>query len=943
MKYLIRIVSLVFVLCGFLPSRADVEVADPQWTSGRLPNGLRYFIRQNDKPEDRLLLRLAVNAGSVLEKPDQQGLAHFLEHVAFNGTEHFEKNEMVRFLESLGMAFGPDLNAYTSFDETVYKLKVPTEDAEVVEQAYLILSDWAGAITASEEAIENERGVVIEEWRGSRGARARLRDKQYPVLFPGSRYAERLPIGKLEVLKTFDPERLRDFYRDWYRPELMTVIAVGDLDVAETEKRIREYFSDLESPEDPPKRETYTHPSHEKTMVGVFSDPELTSSEVSIVWKMPPQRTRTEEDYRRDVKQGLIVSMLRQRLAELTQKADAPFLSAGAYRGSYTRGGDAYLLYAGVRDREGAYTEAARALLRESERARRYGFTESELQRAKAERLRAVEQAYKERNTTDSEAFTGEMVRHALTGEIVPGIERELEMHREMLPEVTVEELREMFRSWISEENRVIMAEGPSDEGKTRLPSEEALLSVFDEVGDMELESYDDGVSDEPLVAEPPEPGAVIERSEIPELGITEWRLSNGARVVLKPTDFKEDQVLLHAWSPGGTSLASEEEWVHARSADAVASATGMGAFSAVDLGKKLSGKLANLSAFIGPYREGVGGSASPEDLETLFELLHLRFTDTREDAEAFAAMKDRLRESIRNRLANPKAEFNEMVNLTLHNYHPRLQPLTLEEVDRIDMERALAFFESRFANAGDFTFYLTGSFSPEEVEPLFTRWVASLPATSKDESPEFLDPGFPEYEVRRSMSKGMEPVSQVRMVWTSEAFEWDYDSRYAVQSLVAALRIRMREVVREEEGGTYHVSVWPEFRHRPEPLLRMHVLFGCDPDRVEDLIAKVEEVIGQAVREPMEERIVSTVRETQRRQREEGLKENSFWNSVLPFYDWHNEDPLILTEFESYVSSLTAEDIRATAERYFTVPHRAVFVLRPAEAEGAAATEDGE
>lgn len=909
-------------------------VRDPSWTTGALSNGIRYFIRPNDKPEDRVELRLVVNAGSVLEAEDQRGLAHVLEHAAFNGTTHFEEDEMVKFLESLGMAFGPDLNAYTSFDETVYKLKVPTDDSEVVEKAYLILSDWAGGITASDEALADERGVVIEEWRGRRGARARVRDRQFPVMFPGSRYAERLPIGTLEVLKTFEFERVRDFYRDWYRPELMSVVAVGDLDVEETEERIREYFGGLESRPETPERKTYTHPPHGETMVGTFSDPELTSSEVMILWKMPPRPTLAEADYREDVKEALIVSMLGERYGELTQRADAPFLNAGAYRGSYTRGGGVFLLYATVKNEAGAYVEGATALLRESERARVHGFTRGELERAKLRRLRAVEQAYQERNKMESERLAAEVVDHALTGEIVLGIERELEIHRDLLPTVTLEELQVLFHSWISDQNRVIMAEGPSENGETKLPEDGRLLAVFERVEAMELEPFEEVVSDEPLVKEPPEPGTVVERSEIPELGVTEWTLSNGVRVVLKPTDFKQDQILLSAWSPGGTSLAPLGELAHARLADTVASATGMGEFSAVDLQKKLAGKLVSLAPFIGRDRQGVNGSSSPRDLEALLQLVYLRYTAPREGEDAFQALKERLNEEVRNRLADPKEVFNDLFRMTLDNYHPRIHPLTLEDVDQLDMRKALKFFSERFANASGATFYLTGNIDPASAEPLVLRWLGSLPSEGGAEAPDYFASGFPEYGLRRTLARGMEPVGEVRMVWSTSDFEWNYASRHALQSLTSALSIRLREVLREEKGGTYHVSVWPMMRHRPVERAQLVIAFGCDPQRVEELIEAVRGVVDEVVAEPLEERYVTTVRETQRNRREVDLKQNSFWNSVLPFYDWHGEDPRTLNDFEEYVSSLTAEQIRETAEKYFGVPHRAVFVLLPREKE---------
>ncbi|MEX2607736.1 MAG: insulinase family protein [Kiritimatiellia bacterium] len=919
--------------CFFLMSSVFAEgLTDPNWVSGELENGLRYFIRQNEKPEERAELRLVVNAGSILEKEDQQGLAHYLEHSAFNGTEHFEKNEMVKFLESLGMGFGPDLNAYTSFDETVYMLTVPTGDKEVLEKAFLILSDWAGRIRNTDEALANERGVIIEEWRGRRGAQARIRDQQYPVMFAGSRYADRLPIGKLEVLQTFEFDRLRDFYRDWYRPELISVVAVGPLDVEQTREWIEQYFADLTGPEHPPERGAFEHPPHEDTQVGTFSDPELTSASVTLIWKHPPEVIRSEEDYIQDIHSSLAIDMLNQRLQELTQRGDAPFLQGGAYQGSYTRGGSVYYLYASVKDESRAYVEAARALLRESERALRHGFSEGEFNRAVSRRLRSLEQAYNERDTTESGNIAGEAVEHALTGIFVPGIERELEINRRVLPEIELEAIQSLFTTWIRDENRVIMATGPAQEDGTRLPEKEGLLAVYESIGNEEIAPYEDGVSGQPLVAEPPESGRIVDRESREDLGTRTWTLSNGVKVTLKPTDFKQDEILLEAWRVGGTQTASDEQWNTARLSASVASAMGMGTFSVVDLQKNLSGKLVDLTPYLNPDREGVTGFASPQDLETLLELIYLRFTAPRVDQEAFAALQNRLRESVRNRLADPKAEFSDLVNQSLGLHHPRTRPLELEDVDALDPEEALAFFQSRFGNAHGFHFLFTGTIDPESFAPLAEQWLGALPAVEYAINPDYFGTDYPEYYLKRQMKKGLEPVAQVRMVWTVPSFEFNYTSRHDIHSLVAALRIRLREVLREDQSGTYHVSVWPTLEHRPTPRAQLSIAFGCDPDKVEELMESVEALIKEVRTEPLEESYAQTVRETQRRRRETDMKENSFWTYILSFYDWHNEDPGVVLEFEDYVSGVSPESLLQTADWMFDTPHRADFILMPAE-----------
>lgn len=930
MTRLIRLAVFFFASLVSISWAQDSGLSDPNWVSGELENGLRYFIRPNGKPENRLEIRLVVNAGSILEADDQQGLAHFLEHSAFNGTRNFEKQEMVDYLESLGMVFGPDLNAYTSFDETVYKLRVPTENQETVEKAFLILSDWAGEITNSDEALDGERGVVIEEWRGSRGADARLRDLQFPVMFAGSQYAVRLPIGTLEVLENFDFDRLRDFYRDWYRPDLISVVAVGDLDVEKTRELIEKYFSELKGPENPPERVDYLHPEHKKTLVGVFTDPELTSSEITLMWKRLPNPVRNEADYIEDLKSFLAADMLTQRLTELTQQPDAPFLQGGSYQGGYTRGGDVFLLYGAVKDQEGAHLKAAKTLLTEAWRVKQHGFTQAELDRALSRIIRSLEKSFAERNNTESDTLANEIIRHALTGEYVPGIERELEVNQKVLADINLEELQSLVVTWMTDDNRVIMASGPSRDEGNLLPSEEELLSVFSNTESLDLVAYDDGLSDLPLIQSQPEPGKLTKRSDREDLGLTMLEFSNNLRIILKPTDFKHDEILLQGWRSGGMNLASEDQWLSARMAASVAETNGMGSFSAVDLQKKLSGKLAGLSVSLSMDQDELQGSASPQDLETLFKLIHLRFTTVREDPSAFAALQERLREGVRNRLSDPQAEFDEMVNLTLSDFHPRMQPLSLEDVDQISMQDSLRFFSSRFGNASGFTFLFTGNIDPETFIPLAEKWLASLPSEPPQSEARFLDTDFPKYELRRIMRKGLEPISQVQMVWTTDDFNWTYASRHRMQSMISALRIRLREELREEQGGTYHVSAWTPQRHYPEPRAMVRIAFSCDPEKVEGLIESVYGLIEEIQESPLDPSYAQKVREGQLRRREVDLKENSFWSFVIPFYDWHGEDLGVLFDFETYVESTTPESLQETAASFFETPHHSVFILYP-------------
>ncbi len=565
-----------------------------------------------------------VKAGSVLEDEDQLGLAHFVEHMAFNGTEHFEKQELVDYLEGIGMRFGPDLNAYTSFDETVYMLMVPTDSAELVATAFQILEDWAHGQVFDHEEIDKERGVIVEEWRLGRGAGARIRDQQLPVLFQGSRYAERLPIGKPEVVENFDYETLKRFYRQWYRPDLMAVIAVGDFEAETIEELIHRHFAGIPMPDIAPERPTFPVPDHEETLFAIATDPEATFNSVAVYWKQQAREVGTLGAYRQSIVEALYNRMLNFRLFELTQQAEPPFIGASSSQGRFIGSKEVYVLGAGVQ--ENRHERALEVLLTEAQRVARHGFTETELEREKRELLRFLQQAYDEREKTQSSGYASEYARAFLYDEPIPGIAFEFGAHQRLLPSVRLEETNRLAREWITESNRVILVDGPEKEG-AEVPGEAELLAVFAAVEAAGIEAYVDVATEAPLVPIVPEPAEIIEIEELEEIGVQRWTLANGVRVLLKPTDFKDDEILFNGWSPGGTSLASDRDYVAAMTASTVVFRAGVGEFSLVDLQKKLAGTAVRVSPSIGSLYEAIGGSASPSDVETMFQLIYLYFT----------------------------------------------------------------------------------------------------------------------------------------------------------------------------------------------------------------------------------------------------------------------------------------------------------------------------
>jgi zinc protease len=926
--------SLGLVLLLALPAGAAAQApgaplpVDPHVVTGTLPNGVRYLVRENRRPEQRAELRLVVRAGSVLEDDDQLGLAHFVEHMAFNGTRNFAKQELVNYLESIGMRFGPDLNAYTSFDETVYMLQVPTDSAAILRTAFRILEDWAHGLTFDSAEIERERGVVIEEWRLGRGAGARIRDQQLPVILHGSRYAERLPIGRREVLERFPHEALRRFYRDWYRPDLMAVVAVGDFDADAIVGLIRAHFAGLTGPDAPRARPDFEVPDHAEPLFTVASDPEASSSNVAVYFKQPLRPVGTLDAYRRQVVEQLFLGMFNQRLFERSQEADPPFIGAGASQGRFVGPKEAFTMGAGVP--EGGILRGLEAVLTEAERVARFGFTAPELERAKARRLRGLERSYDERDKTNSWIYADAYVSHVVEDEPIPGIEAELALHRRLLPDVHLEEVNGLARAWISEHSRVVVASGP-DKAGVAMPGEAELAAAFRTAETASITAYADTLGSVPLVAAAPTPSPVVEETRIEEIGVTRWRLANGVQVVLKPTDFKADDIQMRARSPGGTSLAPDSIAVSADRASMIVSASGAGAFSDVDLGKLLSGKVARAAAFIGDHDEGFSGNASPRDLETMLQLVYLYGTQPRRDSAAFASLQRRLLSFAQNRGQVPEAAFGDTLLVTVAGHHPRVRPLTVDLVDAASLDAALAFFRDRFSDFGDFTFYFVGNLDTAALRPLVETWLGGLPSTGRQETWRDLGIRPPTGVVRKTVHRGVEPKARTQIVFTGP-FEHSRRGRHVLRSMGEALQIRMREVLREDMGGVYGVGVGASSQIIPDSTYQITIGFGGDPDRMEELVeAAFAEIRAFQTAGPADS-VVQKVKEAQRRSAETSRRENGYWVTQLSTYDLWGLDPRDILKSEELVQQLTAEDIRDAARRYIRFDNYVQVTLMPEE-----------
>ena len=932
MRYKVLSLAALLALAGSAAAQTTPLTAklqtDPKVRIGTLPNGLRYYIRQNTRPEKRAELRLVVNAGSVLETPDKLGLAHFLEHTAFNGTKHFAKNDLIKYLESIGVRFGADLNAFTSFDETVYILPIPTDTARIVDQAFTILEDWAHGQIFDPTEVTNERGVVREEWRGRKGAGDRMLQQWLPVAFKGSRYAERLPIGTEASIMSATPDKLRAFYNTWYRPDLMAVIAVGDFDPAVIEQKIRTHFSGLKNPANEEKRPIYDVPGNKEPLVAIASDKEATSSSVNLIYKLKADSVNTVGDYRKLLMERLYLTMLNSRFSEIAEKPDAPFLAAGASKDNFfARTTEAFTLAANVKD--GGIERATEALLTEARRVDQFGFLQSELDRVKTNVLRSFERSFAERDKTQSEQFVEEYIGNYLQGEAIPGIEYEYKLAQELLPSITLADVNSLAKSWITDENRVIIAQSPVKEGVPQ-PTKEGLLAAFDKAAKTTLTAWTENVSSENLIEKAPAAGKIVASKPIASVGAVEWKLSNGARVIVKPTDFKADEILFGAYSPGGSSLVPDADFISAALATQIMQLGGVGSLNRIDLGKKLAGKAASVAPTINETTEGFQGRSSPKDVETMFQLAYLEFTAPRLDTVVFTTFKGQAGTVLANRALSPDAAFQDTIQVTLSQHSFRARPLTPAVFNEVNPQKALAFYKDRYADASDFTFVLVGNVDTVAIKPFVETYLASLPNTGRKEKARDTGVKPPKGFVERIVHRGTEPKASTRFVFTGEC-TYTPEERFVLRALTTLMQTRLNETLRERLGGTYSPNVSGSCQREPRQEYAVSVAFGSSPENVEVLSKATLALIDSLKATPVSQADVDKVKEEILRSREVEVKTNAYWLGNIAARDQAGEDLAGLgPAYDEMVKKLTPAMIQRAAKKYFDTANYARFVLLP-------------
>ena len=889
---------------------------DPNVRIGKLENGLTYYIRHNELPEDRADFYIAQKVGSILEEENQRGLAHFLEHMCFNGTTNFPGKGIIDWLETIGVKFGENLNAYTSIEETVYNIdNVPVIRDGIVDSCLLILHDWANDLTLAEKEIDNERGVIHEEWRTGQGAMMRMYEQVLPKVYEGSKYGHRLPIGTIEVIDNFPYQALRDYYEAWYRPDQQGIVVVGDIDVDKVEAKIKELFSPIPMPTNAPERKYEPVPDNKEPIITIAKDKEQTSTMIYIWHKHPatPNEAKGNLGYLvQNYLFSMIESMLNARLEELRQSANSPFIAAAAQEADVLLAKTTKAFAGLAISKEDGIPTAISALVREIERARKFGFTASEYARAKADYLRALESAYNERDKMKNDEYVQEYVNHFLDNEPIPGIEAEYAIMNQLVPNIPVEAINNgILPQLIKDENIVINIFGPDKEGMV-YPTEEEILDIINKTKAEEITAYVDKVSDEPLLKETPKAGKIV-KTEVGPYGSTALTLSNGVRVVIKNTDFKADEIIMSAFSPGGSSIFGTQEALQVRMLNSVISLGGLGNFSNVDLEKVLAGKKASIRAFIGSLSESLNGRCSPKDLETLMQLVYLSFTAPRMDDAAFESFKTRTKASMLNAEANPMTAFNDTLQHEMYGHHPMKTRIKADMIDQIDYNRIMEMYKNRFQEAGDFTFLFVGNINLEEAKPLIETYLGGLPTINRKENFKDIKLDRRKGNHKNVFEKQMETPKATVISVISGNCEYNLKNILLMNILSQTMDMVYTETIREKEGASYGVSAFGQISRYPKDEAVFQIYFDTDPAKREKMEQIVMTELQKVTQEGPRPEHLAKVKEFMLKKHTENAKENTYWVSQLTQYYWYNID--MDSNYDKVVNEITIEDVKNFAK----------------------------
>lgn len=883
---------------------------------GKLDNGLTYYIRHNKLPENRAEFYIAQKVGSILEEPQQRGLAHFLEHMAFNGTKNFPGDDkglgIIPWCETAGIKFGTNLNAYTGVDETVYNISnAPIDRAGVLDSCLLILHDWSNYVLLKDDEIDKERGVIREEWRSRNSGVMRVYTDLLPTIYPGDKYADCLPIGSIDVINNFPYKEIRKYYHKWYHPDLQGVVIVGDIDVDAVEAKLKTAFADVKKAENPAERVYYPVADNQEPIVAIGTDKEVDDPSIEIYFKQDatPDAEKGNVGYLASQYMiSMITNMLDARLEEIIQSANPPFTRAYSSYGKFFLAKTKEALNLTASSKADGIEGSLKALLQEAERARRFGFTESEYARARANYLQHLESAYNERENTQHDTYVGEYVRNFLHAEPIPGIEAEYQMMNQLAPNIPVQAMNMVIQQLLPDSNQVVIIAGPEKEG-LKYPTKEEVLVLLKGMKSLDLQPYVDKVSDEPLMKEAPKGGKIVSEKEGEIYGTTKLVLSNGVTVYIKKTDFKADEIQMKGTSLGGKSIFPDKDALNFAVIDNVASIGGLGSFSQVDLTKVLAGKKASVHASVGATTENVLGSCSPKDFETMMQLTYLTFTAPRKDMEAFASFKNRMKAELESAQANPLASINDSLQKAMYSNHPRVVMMKPEIVDNIDYDRVLEMYNDRFKDASDFTFYFVGNIDPETAKPLIEEYLGALPAINRKET--FKDTKM---YIRKGTYKN-EYAKEQQTPTATIVFLYNGKAPYTLKNDILAgymaqiLDIVYTEEVREKEGGTYGVNCFSTLRKYPKEELLLQIIFQTDPAKKDKLTGIVIDELKKLAAEGPSTVHLQKVKEYMLKKYADNQKENGYWLNNLNDYFYNGMD--MTKGYTDLVNSVTTKDIQ--------------------------------
>jgi zinc protease len=920
-----RILYTVICFFNINASLAQTIPLDTAVRTGVLPNGFTYYIRHNEEPKNRVFLYLVNNVGSVLEDSSQQGLAHFMEHMNFNGTIHYPKNELVNYLQKSGVRFGADLNAYTSFDETVFQLPIPADDPSILQNGFQIMREWAQNATLDSIEINKERGVVLEEERLGRGASERMERVYFPVLLNQSRYAERLPIGKVDILNNFPPSAIRRFHADWYRPDLQALVVVGDIDPVKTEALVKQLFSDLKTPANEKTRTKYTVPLTGENHFLQVTDKEMPQTVMQILIKHKEEKLITEENYLHSMRRDLFNQMIAERFAALAQMPGLPYLEAGADISGLLGGLDAFTIEIAIK--QGKFKEGFQTAWELVEKVKRFGFTQTEMERAQQNILSSLETAFKEKNKTGSESFVGEYQRLFLNQEASPGIAWEYDFVKNHIGQITLEEINNLVKEYIRDQNRDILILAP-EKDKNTLPDSATVSNWINNISQEKLTAFADEVSKQPLLSVMPVPGKVVGNKPITSIGASMLTLSNGVRVILKSTDFKNDEIRFAAFSPGGTSLYSDANYVNAANAGIIAG-FGIETFNPVQLDKMLAGRIFEVTPYIGERSEGLQGYSTPKDFETALQLLYLRFTGPRKDPDLFNNIINSTKEQLANRYSDPKNVFNDTVSRILGNYNYRRQPFSEERLKQLNLDKLYKIYSERFSDASGFTFVFVGNFNTDSIRPLLEKYLGSLPSLHKKESARDLGIHIPAGQITKKVFKGSENKATVKMVFSGD-YIFSAENNIALQAIKEVLEIKITQHLREDESEVYSPSVQVSYNKYPRSRYAFTIAFGCAPVNAEHLMKGVVKEMDTLKKNGPTQEDLDKFKAEYKRVHELQITENQSWLDYLINQYENQEDPAQTLSYNQRLSSLTPAIVQKAAQTYLSGANALRFVLLP-------------